>query len=162
MKKIEYTAIVHEYDSIEELTGDDKYLVQKAKEASEAAYAPYSRFHVGAALMLENGICVIGNNQENVAYPSGLCAERVAVFAASAQYPGIAFKAIAITAKSDDFIVNNPVSPCGSCRQVLAEYERLFCKPIRIILGCETGKILIIDKVDDLLPFSFKADSLKK
>ena len=147
---------------MEELSAEDRQLIQMAKKASAVAYAPYSNFYVGAALRLDNGVCVIGSNQENVAYPSGLCAERVAAFAASAQYPGIAFNTIAITAKSKDFIVDNPVTPCGSCRQVLAEYEHLFGKPIRIILCGEKGKVLVFNKVEDLLPFSFKADKLKK
>jgi cytidine deaminase len=162
LKKLEYKTIIHEYNSTEELSAEDGHLVQMAKNASAESYAPYSHFYVGAALRLDNGICVIGNNQENVAYPSGLCAERVAVFAASARYPCIAFNTIAITAKSKDFIVDNPVTPCGSCRQVLAEYEHLFGKPIRFILCGEKGKVLVIDKVEDLLPFSFKVDRLKK
>lgn len=162
LKKLEYKTIIHEYNSAEELSAGDRQLIQMAKEATAEAYAPYSNFYVGAALRLDNGTCVIGNNQENIAYPSGLCAERVAVFAASAQYPGIAFNTIAITAKSNDFIVDNPVTPCGSCRQVLAEYEHLYSKPIRIILCGEKGKVLVIDKVEDILPFSFKLDKLKK
>jgi len=151
-----------EYDAVEKLSSEDKKLVIMAKKAAKTAYAPYSDFHVGAAVLLENGVIVTGNNQENVAYPSGLCAERVAVFAASSQYAGIAIKTIAITAKSTKFIVDSPVTPCGSCRQVLAEYEHLQKKPIRIILSGEKGKVFVIEKVDDLLPLSFKADKLKK
>lgn len=154
--------IVHEFSSIEELTEEDKHLVLLAKEASDIAYAPYSQFYVGAAIQLENGVIIKGSNQENVAYPSGLCAERVGIFAASTQFPGIAAKTVAITAKSKIFDVDFPISPCGSCRQVLSEYERKQGKPIRIILCGEKGKILIIDKIEDLLPFSFVADKLKK
>ena len=162
MKKHELKTVFIEYDNVEELPSKDKKLVKMAKEAAKTAYAPYSNFHVGAAVLLENGVCIKGNNQENVAYPSGLCAERVAVFAASSQHPGIAIKAIAIAAKSKNFTVSSPVTPCGSCRQVLAEYEHLQKKPIRIILSGEKGKALVIDKVEDLLPLSFKADKLKK
>jgi len=162
LKKLEYFTTVYEFNSIDELTDNDKELVLMAMQAAGNAYAPYSRFHVGAALKLVDGTFVIGNNQENIAYPSGLCAERVAVFSASAKYPGIAFDSLAITAKSDDFFVDYPITPCGACRQVLAEYEHLFNKPIRVILSGEKGKILVFTKVDDLLPFSFKADKLKK
>ena len=162
MKKCELKTVFIEYDTVEELSSEDKKLIIMAKKAAETAYAPYSDFYVGAALLLENGVYVKGNNQENVAYPSGLCAERVAVFAASSQYPGVAIKTIAISAKSKKFKVNSPVTPCGACRQVLAEYEHLQKQPIRIILSGEEGKILIIDKVEGLLPLSFKADKLKK
>jgi cytidine deaminase len=162
LKKHELKTVFIEYDAVEELSADDKKLVIMAKKAAETAYAPYSDFHVGAAVLLENGVCIKGNNQENAAYPSGLCAERVAVFAASSQYPGIAIKAIAITAKSKNITVRDPVTPCGSCRQVLVEYEHLQKKPIRIILSGEKGKVFIIDKVEDILPLSFKADKLKK
>ena len=162
MKKRELKTVFIEYDTIEELSSEDKKLIIMAKKAAETAYAPYSDFYVGATVLLENGVCVKGNNQENVAYPSGLCAERVAVFAASSQYPGVAIKTIAISAKSKKFKVNSPVTPCGACRQVLAEYEHLQKQPIRIILSGEEGKILIIDKVEGLLPLSFKADKLKK
>jgi cytidine deaminase len=162
LKKHELKIVFVEYDAVEKLSSEDKKLVIMAKKAAKTAYAPYSDFHVGAAVLLENGVIVTGNNQENVAYPSGLCAERVAVFAASSQYAGIAIKTIAITAKSTKFIVDSPVTPCGSCRQVLAEYEHLQKKPIRIILSGEKGKVFVIEKVDDLLPLSFKADKLKK
>ena len=122
MKKRELKTVFIEYDAVEKLPSADKKLIVIAKKAAETAYAPYSEFHVGAAVMLENGVCIKGNNQENVAYPSGLCAERVAVFAASSQYPGVAIKTIAISAKSKKFKVCGPVTPCGACRQVLAEY----------------------------------------
>ena len=162
MKKRELKIVFIEYDAVEELSSEDKKLIIMAKEVAETAYAPYSEFHVGAAVLLENSVYIKGNNQENVAYPSGLCAERVAVFAASSQYPGVAIKTIAISAKSKKFTVSSPVTPCGACRQVLAEYEHLQKQPIRIILSGEEGKILIIDKVEDLIPLSFKADKLKK
>ena len=162
MKTLEYKTIILEYSSDDELSVQDKNLLKDARDAALSAYAPYSKFYVGAAVLLENGICVKGNNQENVAYPSGLCAERVAVFAASSQYPGVKINTIAITAKSDSFEINEPISPCGSCRQVLAEYEHKQGSPIKIILSGEKGNIFIINKVEDMLPLSFKEDKLKK
>ncbi|MBA3971528.1 MAG: cytidine deaminase [Bacteroidetes bacterium] len=156
--KISYTECESEF----ELSSDEQKLLQMAREASDLAYAPYSNFYVGAALMLENGLIVTGNNQENVAYPSGLCAERVAIYAAGAQYPDVAIKTIAITCKSKQFEVNEPLSPCGACRQAMSEYEMRHNKHIRIILAGETGKIRILDSIADLLPFMFKAEALKK
>ncbi|HEY0030842.1 MAG TPA: cytidine deaminase [Bacteroidia bacterium] len=156
--KINYT----ECNSEQELSGEDQELLEKAREASDLAYAPYSNFYVGAALVLENGVIVSGNNQENVAYPSGLCAERVAIYAAGAQYPNIGIKTIAITCKSKQFAVSEPLSPCGACRQAISEYEMRHNTAIRIILKGETGKIRIMDSIADLLPFMFKAEELKK
>ncbi|MEI6124727.1 MAG: cytidine deaminase [Bacteroidota bacterium] len=148
-----------EFDSAE-LNPTDTLLLKKAEEALHLAYAPYSGFRVGAAILLQNGSIVIGNNQENAAYPSGLCAERVAMFAAASQYPGVAFTAIAITAKAKNFIINNPITPCGSCRQVMAEYENVSKVPLRIILKGESGKVLVLENVGSLLPFVFTAQQL--
>jgi cytidine deaminase len=121
----------------------------------KTAHAPYSEFHVGAAVLLENGKIVTGNNQENAAYPSGLCAERVAIFYASAQYPNSAVKAIAVTVKSKNMVVSEPLSPCGACRQVIAEYENKSEKPIRIIMSGEKGPIYIAKSIESLLPLMF-------
>ena len=156
--KIAYT----EYESDKELSEGEQELLKRAREASQLAYAPYSNFYVGAALLLENGIIVTGNNQENVAYPSGLCAERVAIYAAGAQYPNVAIKTIAITCNSKVFKVNEPLSPCGACRQAMSEYEMRHKNNIRTILAGETGKIQVMDSIADLLPFMFKAEELKK
>ncbi len=161
MKKLSITSTIEEYDSSAELNADDQALLAKAKDAGKNAYAPYSAFHVGAALRLENGVIVTGNNQENVAYPSGLCAERVAIFSAGANYPNVAVNTIAITCASAKFSVNRPLSPCGACRQVIAEYERKGGKDIRIILAGETGAVYIVSAMKDLLPLSFEADELK-
>jgi len=133
-----------------------------AKEMTQKAYAPYSEFFVGAAVLLENGEVITGSNQENGAYPSGLCAERVAVFAASAMFPGIQMKVIAVSAKTTHLKIEEPVSPCGACRQVLLEYEVLQKAPIRVLLAKDDGKILIVEKVHDLLPLSFSGNDLKK
>ena len=161
-RKIEIKSIIYELDSIEELSEEDRELLEHAREAANLAYAPYSNFYVGAALLLKNDKILRGNNQENVAYPSGLCAERVAIFAAGAQYPDVPIKAIAITAKSKSFKVNEPVSPCGACRQVMAEYENRYGSDIRLILQGETGKIHIVDSVETLLPMMFNTEKLKK
>lgn len=161
MKKFTITSTVEEYDSPSELNADDQALLEKARAAGKNAYAPYSAFYVGAALRLENGVIVTGNNQENVAYPSGLCAERVAIFSAGANYPDVAVSTIAITCSSTKFAVNRPLSPCGACRQVIAEYERKSGKNIRIILAGETGAVYAVGSIKELLPLSFEADELK-
>ena len=140
------------YDHLEDLPIEDQKLLNHAIDASKKAYAPYSKFHVGAAVLLDNGIIVEGNNQENLAYPSGLCAERVAVFSASAIYPQNKIKAIAITAFSDNFITDKPISPCGACRQSLFEYEIRDKQPIRCILRGTKGPIYIFNNIQDLLP----------
>lgn len=161
MKKLTITSSIEEYDSSAELNADDQALLAKAKEAGKNAYAPYSAFHVGAALKLENGVIVTGSNQENVAYPSGLCAERVAIFAAGANHPNVAVSTIAITCSSTKFAVKRPLSPCGACRQVIAEYERKAGKNIRIILAGESGAVYVVGSMKELLPLSFEADELK-
>jgi cytidine deaminase len=155
---IQYT----ECDSIDELEPQDANLLEMAHKSAHLAYAPYSNFFVGAALKLNNGEIVVANNQENVAFPSGLCAERVAVFYAGATYPNAVVETIAISCQSKSFAVNEPLSPCGACRQALSEYEMKQTKPIRVILQGETGKIRIVNSIADLLPFMFKAEALKK
>ena len=161
-RKIEIKSEIFEFNSTKELSAWEKKLLEHARKAADLAYAPYSNFYVGAALLLKNGKILRGNNQENVAYPSGLCAERVAIFAAGAQYPGVPVKAIAITAKSKSFKVNKPVAPCGACRQVLAEYENRYGSNIRLILQGEEGRIHITDSVKTLLPLMFNTEKLKK
>lgn len=162
MEKKELKISFAEYASAGELSAEEQELLQKAREASDLAYAPYSNFYVGAALLLENGVIICGNNQENVAYPSGLCAERVAIYAAGAQHPNIGIKTIAITCKSKQFSVNEPLSPCGACRQAMSEYEMRHNGPIRVILSGETGTIRVMDSIADLLPFMFKSEGLKR
>lgn len=151
-----------EYNSIEELEELDRILLEKAVNALEAAYAPYSQYYVGAAVRLSNGMIVTGNNQENVAYPSGLCAERVALFAATAQYPAVPVEAIAIAGKAKDFAITDPVTPCGSCRQAIAEYEHFHSQPIRLIMKGEKSKIWVSTSITHLLPLMFHADELRK
>jgi len=161
MKEFSLNVVYTELDLVSELEEAERKLLEAATESCDKAYAPYSSFKVGAAVLLENGKIVYGNNQENAAYPSGLCAERVAMFSASAQYPGIPIIAIAITAKSGVFHVNFPVSPCGACRQVMAEYENHGNKPIKVILKGESGKIIIVKNISTLLPLAFNASHLK-
>ncbi|MDO4191230.1 MAG: cytidine deaminase [Bacteroidales bacterium] len=137
-----------------ELTAQQRQLVDAAKRSSEKAYAPYSRFNVGAAVLLDNGEMVVGNNQENAASPSSLCAERVTMYSANALWPNVAPSAIAIAAFNDAGFLAQPISPCGACRQVLAETEQRYGKPIEVLLYGTEG-ILVFHCVDDLLPFSF-------
>lgn len=146
------------YDDEKELSAHaaaDAELLQMAHEATDNAYVPYSKFHVGAAVRLANGVIVKGNNIENAAYPSGLCAERVTLFAAQAQYPDVAVEAIAITARSEITAVTEPVAPCGACRQVMVETEQRSGVPIRIICQGNTGKVFVFDGVETLMPFIF-------
>jgi cytidine deaminase len=160
MKKESIHIHYTEYKNPGELAQEDKQLLSQAGLAAANAYAPYSGFRVGAAVMLENGVVVTGNNQENAAYPSGLCAERVALFSASAQYPDVPVSAIAITARTAGAIIDYPVPPCGACRQVIAEYENHHSKAIRLIISGESGKVLIFDDIAALLPFGFNASQL--
>ncbi|TSJ45545.1 cytidine deaminase [Fluviicola chungangensis] len=138
-----------------ELPDTEHILIEKAYEAAKDAYAPYSDFQVGAAVLLEDGGIIKGNNQENIAYPSGLCAERVALFYAGANYPGTAVKTIVVVAQGDLIAGDECVSPCGSCRQVIAESESRQKEAIRIILVAQDGKTWIFDSIKDLLIFPF-------
>lgn len=159
MKTSEIRIVVSEYENFGELSEKDQLILSEARKATQNAYAPYSGFHVGAAVLLENGEIVTGNNQENSAFPSGLCAERVALFYANASHPGIAVKTIAISAAKNGVLVNEPVKPCGSCRQVMAETEVRFNQPIRIILDGQDS-ILLLNGVESLLPLSFSKKDL--
>ncbi len=143
------------YDSSEELPESDFILLTRAVQAREQAYAPYSGFKVGAAVLLENNDIVIGNNQENASYPSGLCAERVAVFQAGALYPGIPIKAVAISASSLTHEVRRPAAPCGNCRQAMYEYEQRYQLPVRVIMSGATGEVYICTSIADMLPLGF-------
>ena len=143
-----------EYSSVDELPSQDRLLADAAIEAVELAYAPYSNFNVGAAVMFEDGEIVKGANQENAAYPSGLCAERTALFYASASRPDKAMTAIAIAAGQNGKLCESPATPCGACRQVMAQYQLKGGRPMSVILvGGE--RIWVFDKVDDLLPLIF-------
>ncbi|MCF8330862.1 MAG: cytidine deaminase [Bacteroidales bacterium] len=157
-----FTFQYHVLDTIDELPEEDRLLLDEAYLSAEQSYSPYSGYHVGAALRLKDGKVIHGSNQENVAYPDGLCAERVAAFYASANFPDTSFDTIAIIAFSDDFEVDTPVAPCGSCRQALSEYEYKFDEPIRVIMKGKSGNIIVVDSVRSLLPFTFNESKLKK
>ena len=158
-KKIELSFILAH---LNELSAQEQQLVANAKSAFKTAYAPYSGFLVGASVLLENGEVINGSNQENVAYPSGLCAERVALFYAGAKFPDVKINTVAISVLSKNFEVKDVISPCGACRQVMAEYEEKQHRPIKVILHSPTDEVLIANKVEDLLPFMFKSPLLKK
>jgi cytidine deaminase len=143
------------FENSEELSSQDKILFSRAVEARKNAYAPYSKFSVGASLLLENGLILTGSNQENAAYPSGMCAERVAIWNAASQYPNLKIQKIFISAKSTLHKVDRPVSPCGACRQAISEYEVKQANNIEIYFTGETGKIIKSNSINDLLPLAF-------
>ena len=148
------------YNSAEELGKDDAELLNKASLVTNDAYAPYSRFRVGAAARLDNGQVVTGTNQENASYPAGICAERVLMSAAASLFPGVAIKTLAVSYFSENGPSYNPISPCGICRQSLQEFEQRTGKSIRLILGGQNGPVHIIQQASSLLPLAFTADEL--
>lgn len=160
MKKFSHT-VNWSVLSQEELENNDLMLVKAAQEATAGSWSPYSGFSVGAALLLDDGTVVTGSNQENAAYPSGLCAERTALFAAGHAHPGKAVVALAIAARNEKGFTAQPTTPCGACRQVLAETEQRGGKPIRYILYGTQGTMIIEGGTDAILPFCFGADSMK-
>jgi cytidine deaminase len=154
MKQLELKSLVCECQ-MDELSQAERQLVTMAIEATSRSYAPYSRFHVGAALQLANGEMFLGCNQENAAFPAGLCAERAAIFAAGAQYPQEPVVCLAIAARgTDGQLTAEPVSPCGTCRQVIIETETRFRHPVRILLYGR-NKLYIMDGIRHLMPLSF-------
>ncbi len=155
MKDIIISTRFSVFETVQELPNDIQNLMKQAIEVRKNAYAPYSKFRVGAALLLDNGQIVLGSNQENAAYPSGLCAERVAVFQAGAVYPDAKILKMAITAASDTNQTTDPIPPCGSCRQSIAEYEIKQNTPIEIYFMGEIGVIYKSDSLKNLLPLLF-------
>jgi cytidine deaminase len=160
MKEITITTQFSVFDSVQELPTDIQDLMQQAVAIRKNAYAPYSLFRVGVALVLDNGKIVLGSNQENAAYPSGLCAERVAIFQAGAIYPEAKILKMAITAASDNNKTSAPIPPCGSCRQSIAEYEIKQNTPIEIYFMGEIGAIYKSASLKNLLPFMFDKNFL--
>jgi cytidine deaminase len=150
-----------EYQDIHALKSQDATLLNSAIEAINLSYAPYSRFQVGAAARLENGIVLKGSNQENASFPAGLCAERVLLSLCSSLYPGIAVIDMAISYNNQLGESNKPISPCGICRQSLSEYENMVNHSIRLILGAVQGKIIIIERATDLLPLAFSSADMR-
>lgn len=145
----------------DELETGDRSLVQAAMEATDGSHSPYSGFRVGAAVLLEDGTVITGSNQENAAYPSGLCAERTALFAAGHSHPGKAVTAMAIAARNADGFTAQPITPCGACRQVMAEFEQESGRAIRFILYGTDGTMVIDGGTSAILPFCFGAESMK-
>ena len=151
-----FTFTYEVYERLEALSSSDRELLHAALQSSRNAYAPYSNFQVGACVRLEDGTLVCGNNQENASYPQGLCAERVALFSASACYPGKRIEALALIAPACPDVL----SPCGACRQVLLEYEQRQGSPIRILMGSTQGKVIAVQCAENLLPFCFSKENL--
>ncbi|MCF8254426.1 MAG: cytidine deaminase [Bacteroidia bacterium] len=163
MKIVKRESLVKEFEKVEELSQNDQELLAIAREVMENAYAPYSQFLVGCALRLENGVIVKGSNQENMAYPSGLCAERVAIFSAGAQFPGVAIVEMAVTARALNYPIKEPIMCCGACLQSISEYERRYDRPIRTLLHGENGPIWLAEEGSiTFLPFQFDVPQLKK
>lgn len=160
MNKLNFSIAYESYDHLQELNEDDQALCLKAEEALTTSYSPYSNFKVAASVRLAGGVVVSGSNQENMAYPSGLCAERVALFTVGATYPDAVIESMVITARSENFKIEQPVTCCGGCLQVMAEFERKQDKEIEILFYCIDGKILKVKGVKSLLPFVFVEDRL--
>ena len=149
-----------EYESVKELDAADQELCQQAVNAMKNSHSPYSKFRVGAALRLQSGKIILGSNQENAAYPSGLCAERVALFHWGANHPDDPIEAMAVTAFTEEFPLLKPVASCGSCLQVLAEYEKKQGMPVKTILHCLEGPTWVINGIETFLPFLFFEERL--
>ncbi len=159
MKQVEIKTTIFQYDSLDEFDEITKKLIQTAKEAVKNAYAPYSKFSVGAAVLLENGEIITGTNQENAAYPSGLCAERVAMFYANSKYPNVPVISLAVSTFVNGNYSTIPSPPCGSCRQVLLETETRFKTPIKIIMAADK-KYSVVENAKSLLPLNFDENML--
>ena len=150
------------YDSKEELPLLDQKLINKSEQILESAYSAYSGFSVGAAALLSNGKIMVANNQENIAYPSSMCAERVLFYFCKSNFPELNIEKVAISVKSVEKVITSPISPCGSCRQTMFEYEQNQNQKIKIFLKGEVGKVLEMNSVEDLLPLAFRTDVLKR
>lgn len=155
MKKETIYTEIEVFSRKEELPSDELQLLENAIVARGKAYAPYSLFKVGAAVLLQTGTIVHGNNQENAAYPSGLCAERVAIYSAGAQNPGITVEKIAITASTSAYSITKPIAPCGACRQAMLEYEMNQTTGITVLMYGESGEVYRVKNVKQLLPLYF-------
>ena len=150
------------YESIEELTEDERWLLNEAREVTAQAYAPYSNFQVGAVAKMVNGEIITGSNQENASFPVGLCAERVLLASISSLFPKIPIETIAVSYKSEHQKSDHPISPCGICRQSLQEFESRVNHPIKLLLGGMTGPVYVIDSASRLLPLAFTSEELSR
>lgn len=157
---IQLNLSLRSYKHIDELPAEERRLLEHARQATENAYAPYSNFYVGAAVLTKDGTVIKGSNQENAAYPSGLCAERTALFAAGANCPDLQVVMLAVTARRKGETHYMAANPCGACRQVMAEYEDRQNSPIRVIMEAADGEIRVADSIDVLLPFRFGRSGL--
>jgi len=162
MQKRTISISFDEYTSIDELNSQDQILCIEAEKAMSNSHSPYSGFRVGVAVQLESGRIVYGSNQENVAYPSGLCAERVALFMIGTTYPDDKIISMAITAQTDHFLIKEPVTSCGACLQVMAEYEKKQSHPINVMFYCLNGAVIRTSGIKSLLPFAFEETRLQK
>lgn len=156
MKEEVYQFNYTTFNSLQELTNDDRELLRAAQDACSLAHAPYSEFSVGAAAKLSNGKMIKGANQENASFPAGLCAEGVVMAVASSQFPKVPIETLAISYASTKLPSDHPIAPCGVCRQSLQEFRDKTGSPVRLIMGGMEGKIVIVDDASSLLPFSFK------
>ncbi len=162
MKKHTLNFDLVEYKGHADLDDEARVLLRKAEEGMAGSHSPYSHFRVGAAVLLDNGAVITGSNQENAAYPSGLCAERVALFMAGSMHPGVPVKAVAVFVSSDAHDSNGPAAPCGACRQVMAEYRSMSDQPMRILMGRKDASVYEVSDISALLPLMFTAKDLKK
>ncbi|MCZ4242482.1 cytidine deaminase [Pedobacter punctiformis] len=160
MKLVDLNISYEHYTGIEELNEEDKALCEMSEQALSSSYSPYSKFRVGTAIKLASGEIVLGSNQENVAYPSGLCAERVALFTIGVTHPDAVVESMAITAQTDSFEITKPITSCGACLQVMSEFEKKQNKPIQVLFYCLNGEVLKVNGVKSLLPFVFVEDRL--
>jgi cytidine deaminase len=162
MDELKFSVCYERYNGLEELDENDKHLCLQAREALQTSYSPYSNFKVGAAIRLTSGQVVSGSNQENLAYPSGLCAERVALFTVGATHPDAVIESMAITAFSAHFNITHPVTSCGACLQVMSEFERKQGMEIKVLFYCLDGQILKLNGIKSLLPFAFAEEHLMR
>lgn len=160
IKKISFSYKV--YDSVKDLNELDQKLIEASDQILEKAYAIYSGFNVGASALLENGEIMTANNQENMALPSSLCAERVLLYYCRSHFPDVVIKKMAVSVRATQAIIKEPITPCGACRQVMVEYERNQNSDIPIFLKGEVGEIYELDSISDLLPLAFKTDVLRR
>jgi cytidine deaminase len=161
MKKIQEKFEYEVYDSVNELTESDAWLLNEARDVTQSAYAPYSHFQVGAVAKMANGQIVAGSNQENASFPVGLCAERVLLASAGSLYPKVPIETIAISYQGNNGGSDHPVAPCGICRQALHEFEERVKQPVRLVLAGMEGKIIVINGAHQLLPLAFSSKELR-
>ena len=161
MKESKFEFNYKVFESIDELPEEQRWLLNEAREVTEQAYAPYSKFQVGAVARMANGEIVAGSNQENASFPVGLCAERVLLASISSLFPKIPIEMIAISYKSEHQVSDHPISPCGICRQSLQEFEGRVNHPVQLILGGMSGPVYVIDSASRLLPLAFTSEELR-